>query len=44
MFDIENLSNPVEAVCSSFKIITVLFLVGVTGRFIQDSILRLFGF
>ncbi|MBP1743306.1 MAG: hypothetical protein H6Q58_284 [Firmicutes bacterium] len=43
MFDIENLSNPVETIRSSFKIITVLFLVGVTGRFMQDAILKLFG-
>jgi hypothetical protein len=43
MFDVKNLSNPFEALRSSFKIITVLFLVGVTGRFIQDAILKVFG-
>lgn len=43
MFDVENLSNPFAAMCSSFKIITILFLVGVTGRFIQDAILKVFG-
>jgi hypothetical protein len=43
MFDVKNLSNPFETIRSSFKIITVLFLVGVTGRFIQDAILKVFG-
>lgn len=43
MFNIENLSNPFETLRSSFKIITVLFFVGVAGRFIQDTILKLFG-
>jgi len=43
MFDVENLSNPFKTIGSSVKIISVLFLVGVTGRFLQDAVLRLLG-
>lgn len=43
MFEVENLRNPLKTIANSMKIITILFLVGVTGRFIQDSVLRVLG-